>query len=186
MFPFLDMLLLHRNAPDNSFDNENVTRFLSSFFFLSTRYTWNSGDVNVGEPELFELLHGHRRRLIAWLDQAAKDARGEWVQALSNVYTSAMGDDPPDRNTSCWCLVSGEDSKGRYAVTRNKKHVAAQRLSFDEPAPVRRKETEVKSHRFLISLFRITGDLSLKLIVKRLNCVVQEQEFKRWKGILVF
>ena len=54
---------------------------------------------------------------------------------MASVYRSAMGDDPPARATAAWCLVAGDESRGRYAVTRNKRHVNDQIDSFDKPAP---------------------------------------------------
>jgi hypothetical protein len=72
------LLLVHRNVRDKEIDDKVVTRLLVSFFFLSTRYTWNSGDLSVDEPELFELLHALRRRVIDWLDDAAKNRRESW------------------------------------------------------------------------------------------------------------
>jgi hypothetical protein len=96
------LLLVHRNTPARAFDGDAVERVLASFFFLSTRYTWNSGDLNVPESEIFEVLHGLRRRAIDWLDDAAAKARGTFVHTLDVVYESAMGDKPPDRSTAAW------------------------------------------------------------------------------------
>ena len=72
------LLLIHRNVVHSKVDDNIVTRLLVSFFFLSTRYTWNSGDLSVDEPELFELLHALRRRVIDFLDDASKTRREAW------------------------------------------------------------------------------------------------------------
>ena len=171
---------MHRNAAIIDASASEMIQFLSSFYFLSTRYTWNSGDLNVGEPELFELLHGCRRSCITWLNKNAevnpyfniskqirkllllifflffwrKSGRRDFVAVLEKIYEAAMGDTPPPAATATWCLVSGEDSAGRYAVTRNKAHV--QRMLAE---PERKSPQVADNGRFLVEIDLQTYEL---------------------------
>jgi len=60
-------LLNFRNMREQHLNEEIVAQFTSSFFFLSTRHTWNMRLQQVSETALFEIMQKLRRRTTQWL-----------------------------------------------------------------------------------------------------------------------
>tara|TARA_R110002050_G_scaffold205528_2_gene341223 strand:+ start:127 stop:2670 length:2544 start_codon:yes stop_codon:yes gene_type:complete len=128
------VLLLHRNADFSSLEPRTLSNYLSAYYYLSTRYTWNSCDLDIGETELFEVLQHSRRNIVTWLDEASAKQRGVFTAILQDSYFAAMGAEN-SLEASMWCLVTGEDNIGRYAVTQSKDLFEKYSKDMTKPAP---------------------------------------------------
>ena len=113
---------MFRNIPMNMDTARAVT---SSFFFLTTRHTWNKqtreqGRLLMPETELYELLTVQRRALIEFTRNLVQCDLDLMMQGALQVSTSTTGSlrasseivDAHNR----WSYISGARSIGRFAV----------------------------------------------------------------------
>lgn len=90
------ILLFYRNHNNNMLTNNIIKSLISSFIYLTTRYTWNKvlieeEKLNIPETELYAVLQVQRRRIITWLSRCRQGVLDEIMQTVLQVSSSLTG-----------------------------------------------------------------------------------------------
>lgn len=104
------IILLLRNVREEELTDKTVALLLSSFTFLTTRYTWSTN--NFPEIELYSVIQRQRRAMVAYLTQRGSEGLCSILDSVVRVTTSSTQRDGPRGN---WGLVAGADCVGRFA-----------------------------------------------------------------------
>jgi hypothetical protein len=114
----LKVILLLRNHSLEDHTVDTVSRFVSSFAFLTTRYSFGSDAVG-NEIDIYDAFEGQRRTLAEWMSTVAnvKDVAFVCDSAVRVATSSGTRTSPGKANggTFEWGLLAGPESVGRFA-----------------------------------------------------------------------
>ena len=96
----------------------HVQMLLGSYSFLMAHHSWNTGLLQIPEPEVMEVLQVQRRFLLEWLDSC--DASSEFDEALNTVLQPYVIDDHGHdlQGKMAWGKINDDvlQSMGCYAL----------------------------------------------------------------------
>jgi hypothetical protein len=105
------VILLLRNVKEEDFDEAYVSKLLSGFTFLTTRYTWSTNVLP--EIELYSIIHRQRRAVVRFLSKATPATLSTVMDIVVRIVTSTSNRE--GARTYQWGYVAGTDCAGRFA-----------------------------------------------------------------------
>ncbi|CUF98849.1 Hypothetical protein, putative, partial [Bodo saltans] len=109
----LHVLLLLRNVEPKSYTTDFISRMLSSFAFLTTRFVWGRHN-HFNEHEVYYILQKHRRSIAEWMYSHTSEEVGMVMNSVVRVATGSGLRVDLEATNYPWGYVAGRDCTGRF------------------------------------------------------------------------